>query len=118
VWARSSAVAHQRRSAARTAGGGTAHPRDRPRPGPHSSERIVVHRTRRLDPADVTSIDGIRVTTIARTTLDLAEQLNPRQRTTLIDQAEALGIFDLTELEATIAPRSREDPPRETFATI
>jgi predicted transcriptional regulator of viral defense system len=42
------------------------------RPGPHSSERIVVHRTRRLDPADVTSIDGIRVTTIARTTLDLA----------------------------------------------
>jgi hypothetical protein len=68
------------------------------RPGPHSTERIVVHRTRRLDPADVTSIDGIRVTTIARTTLDLAEQLNPRQLTTLIDQAEALRIFDLTEL--------------------
>jgi superoxide dismutase, Fe-Mn family len=94
------------------------------RPGPHSSERIVVHRTRRLDPADVTSIDGIRVTTIARTTLDLAEQLNLRQLATLIDQAEALRIFDLTGLEATIArnpgrerPRPRRpghrDPPRD-----
>ena len=38
-----------------------------PRSGPHSRPGIVVHRTRRLDPEDITTIDGIRVTTIART---------------------------------------------------
>ena len=71
---------------------------------------IVVHRTRRLDPEDVTTIDGIRVTTVARTILDLAEILNPRQLTTLIDRAEALRVFDLAELEATIA----RNPGRKT----
>jgi predicted transcriptional regulator of viral defense system len=81
-----------------------------PRSGPHSRPGIVVHRTRRLDPEDVTTIDGIRVTTIARTILDLAEVLNPRQLTTLIDRAEALRVFDLDELEATIA----RNPGRKT----
>ncbi len=81
-----------------------------PRSGPHSRPGLVVHRTRRLDPEDVTTIDGIRVTTIARTILDLAEVLNPRQLTTLIDRAEALRVFDLAELEATIA----RNPGRKT----
>ena len=81
-----------------------------PRSGAHSRPGIVVHRTRRLAPEDVTTIDGIRVTTIARTILDLAEVLNPRQLTTLLDRAEALRVFDLAELEATIA----RNPGRKT----
>ena len=68
-------------------------------------------RTRRLDPEDITTIDGIRVTTIARTILDLAEVLNLRQLTTRIDRAEALKVFDLAELEATIA---RNPGPKTT----
>jgi hypothetical protein len=77
-----------------------------PRAGPHSRPGIIVHRSRRLDPKDVT-----RVTTIARTILDLAEVLNARQVTAL-NHADALGVFDLTDLEATIV----RNPGRRTTA--
>jgi very-short-patch-repair endonuclease len=71
--------------------------------GSHSQPGITVHRVRRLAPEDVTIVDGIPVTTVARTILDLAEQLTPRGLANLLERAEHLQVFDLGELRATIA---------------
>jgi hypothetical protein len=57
---------------------------------------IQMHRTRMLDPRDFTVVEGIRVTTVARTLLDLAAVLRPSDLVVAIDRAERLGIFDLT----------------------
>jgi Protein of unknown function (DUF559) len=56
---------------------------------------IRVHRTRMLDPRDFTVLDGIPVTTVARTILDLAAILRPQDLETVIDRAERQGLFDL-----------------------
>jgi very-short-patch-repair endonuclease len=73
-----------------------------PRGGPHTGDGITVHRTRRLDPADVTAIEGIAVTTVARTALDLAEHSNPRMLMALLERADELELFDLREITACI----------------
>jgi very-short-patch-repair endonuclease len=80
-----------------------------PRTGPHSRPGLVVHRSRRLDPADLTDVDGIPVTTIARTTLDLAAVLLPRQLAVLLDRQEAQRVLDIAALEATIARNPGRD---------
>jgi hypothetical protein len=66
----------------------------RPRPG------IDVHRVRRLHPDDVTVHDGLPVTTVARTLLDLAEVVRPREIERAFDEAERLRLLDLVALEA------------------
>ncbi|MCW3005811.1 MAG: hypothetical protein JWP17_437 [Solirubrobacterales bacterium] len=63
---------------------------------------LHVHRSR-LDPVDVTTLDGIPITTLARTLLDLAEVLPLEQRVAAIDRAEKLRLFDLRAIDATIA---------------
>ena len=57
---------------------------------------IRIHRTRMLDPQDFTVIDGIPVTSVARTLLDLAGVLRPGDLEVAIDRAERSGLFDLT----------------------
>ena len=52
---------------------------------------------RHLDPRDVTVVRGIPVTTVARTLVDLADVLTPHQLAKVIDEADYLGLFDLTE---------------------
>jgi hypothetical protein len=49
-----------------------------------------------LDPQDLTTLDGIPVTSVARTLLDLAAVLRPGDLDVAIDRAERLRIFDLT----------------------
>jgi very-short-patch-repair endonuclease len=66
----------------------------------------VLHQVRRLDPRDVTIKDGIPVTTVARTLLDLAEVLHPRQLERALEEAERLRRFDLRSIED-VARRSR-----------
>jgi very-short-patch-repair endonuclease len=56
---------------------------------------IRVHRTRMLDLQDFTVLDGIPVTTVARTLLDLAAILPPPDLEVVIDRAERQGLFDL-----------------------
>lgn len=56
---------------------------------------ITTHPTRMLDPRDFTVEHGIRVTTIARTLLDLAAVLAPNDLLVAIDRAERLRILDL-----------------------
>jgi hypothetical protein len=56
---------------------------------------VTVHRTRVLAPQDVTVRDGIPVTSVARTLLDLAAVLKPSDLEVAVDRAERLGLFDL-----------------------
>ena len=57
---------------------------------------ITIHRTRMLEPRDVTSRYGIPVTSVARTLLDLAAVVRTPELLNAIDRAERLGLFDLT----------------------
>jgi hypothetical protein len=55
-----------------------------------------MHRTRALDPEDITVKDGIPVTTVARTLLDLSAVLTPDDLEAAVDRAERLALFGLT----------------------
>jgi hypothetical protein len=61
---------------------------------------LRVHRPRRLDPEDVTLVDGIPVTTVARTIVDLAASLSLERLTLIWDAAERRCVFDLNDLRA------------------
>lgn len=62
---------------------------------------VVVHRTAYLVPADVTVVDGIRVTTLARTLLDASAVVRDGIGT-MITRAEQADLFDLAAIEAAI----------------
>jgi len=65
---------------------------------PHGGRRTEgarVYRTRMLDPRDFTTEDGIPVTSVARTLLDLGAVLRPQDLVKALDRAERLRIFDL-----------------------
>jgi hypothetical protein len=57
---------------------------------------IKVHTTRMLAPQDFTVHDGIPVTSVARTLLDLSAVVKAPDLATAIDRAERSRIFDLT----------------------
>lgn len=81
---------------------------------------IVVYRTTHLDPADTTVVDGIPVTTFARTALDLAATLQHGLEKFLV-RAEQRDLFDLRAIEAAAAraPRHRGIKPlRATIAAM
>jgi hypothetical protein len=56
---------------------------------------VQVYRTRMLAPQDFTKKDGVPVTSLARTLLDLSAVVNAPDLATAIDRAERLRIFDL-----------------------
>jgi hypothetical protein len=66
-----------------------------PRPG---RRPFVVHRAD-LAPADLTRRDGIPVTSLSRTVLDVAVTSRPRTVRRHIQLADDLGVFDLREME-------------------
>jgi very-short-patch-repair endonuclease len=65
----------------------------KPKPG------IVVHRSRVLHPDDRTIVDGIPVTSVARTLVDLADVGSDSLLAAAVNEAEVLRVFDLRELE-------------------
>ena len=67
--------------------------------GRASKKGVRVHRVRSLHPDDVTVVDGIPVTSVARTLFDIARTEPPRQLRYALDQAERLRLLDLRELE-------------------
>jgi predicted transcriptional regulator of viral defense system len=69
----------------------------RPRPG------IDVHASTTLEPADVTTVDGIPCTTLPRTLLDLAEVVDERAVEKAVNQAEVLRKFDLRTVEEVLS---------------
>jgi very-short-patch-repair endonuclease len=60
-----------------------------------------------LHPEDVTTHDGIPVTSVTRTILDLAAHLNHDALTRLIEEADRRDLFDLAALDRAIARRPR-----------
>jgi hypothetical protein len=57
---------------------------------------VRIYRTRMLHPQDFTLVEGIPVTSVARTLLDLAAVLRPPDLEVVLDRAERSGLFDLT----------------------
>ena len=73
---------------------------------PEGHPGIVLHRSRRIHAEDRASPEGIPVTSVARTLLDLAETVPRRRLDRALEQSERLGLFDLRAVERLIA-RSR-----------
>src|SRR4051794_4415022 len=72
----------------------------RPRKGPRG---VHVHHVRSLHPEDVAELDGIPVTSLARTLLDCAEVLPQWQVIRMIEEAERRQGFDLRAVERLMA---------------
>ncbi len=72
----------------------------------HSRQGIVAH-TAALHPEDVTRRDGLPVTSVPRTILDLAAKTHPDRIGRLIEDAVRAGVFDLRALERAIARSPR-----------
>ena len=63
---------------------------------------LLVHRARRLDPDDVTERDGIPVTTVARTLLDLTDILPEDRILRAMREAEFKRVLDHDSLDAAV----------------
>ena len=64
-----------------------------------STRRIRVHGRRRLDPQDVTTLDGIPVTTVSRTLVDLAVIVAADALHKALSEAERQRILDVKGIE-------------------
>jgi predicted transcriptional regulator of viral defense system len=69
-------------------------------------EGVVVHLTRRLRDADWTRVDGIPVTSAARTLVDFAGVARPGELIPAIEQAQRLRLFDMRAIDEVLG-RSR-----------
>src|SRR5205085_3454209 len=80
-----------------------------PRSGRSGRPGIDVDRPRHLHPEDVTVIDRIPCTTVARILIDLGEVVRRTEVERAIEQTEKLRLFDLRAVEACIerAPSRR-----------
>jgi very-short-patch-repair endonuclease len=72
------------------------------RAGRKRRRRLLVHRSIRLTAEEVVTREGIPVTTVARTLLDLADVLPAQALKRAIDEAEYRGRFDLASLHAVV----------------
>jgi very-short-patch-repair endonuclease len=72
-------------------------------PGPRVARSgIAVHRSRLIHPEDRTAVDGLPVTSVARTIVDLADVMNDRQLERVVRRAEILRVFDLKQIDQTL----------------
>jgi predicted transcriptional regulator of viral defense system len=60
---------------------------------------ITAHTSATLLPRDITTVEGIPTTTLARTLLDLAEVVTPRRLERAIEQAEVIRQLDMRAIE-------------------
>jgi hypothetical protein len=64
---------------------------------------VRIHRTRRLEDEDWKTVEGIPVTAIARTLLDMAAAVRFERLEKLVERAEERGLFDLRQMEDLLA---------------
>jgi len=76
-----------------------------------SKPGIEVHRSVTLTAEDITRVDGIPCTTVARTLVDLGDVVSRRAVEKAVEQAEILQLFDLNAVEQAI---ERAGPRRGT----
>jgi hypothetical protein len=74
-----------------------------PSPCARARPTIDVHTSLTLEPADITTVDGIPCTTVARTLVDLGDVVSPRAVEQAVDQAEVLRVFDGKAVHETLA---------------
>src|SRR5207302_9603016 len=79
-----------------------------------SRDGILIHRSKTLNAEDVTVVDGIPCTTVARTQFDLAEVVTRRELERVFDQAEVMEVFDLRALQDQL----RRNPTRPAAAIV
>jgi hypothetical protein len=80
---------------------------------------IRVHRPERLTSDEVTTLDGLPITTPARTLLDLAASgLRGRELEAVLDRAELLRLLDFGELAGLLARRPRRAGAPAISATL
>jgi predicted transcriptional regulator of viral defense system len=78
---------------------------------------VDAHQSRTLTAADITTVDAIPTTTVARTALDLAAVVRRRAVERALDQAEMLAVFDLNALTDQLA-RNPHHPGAPTLGAI
>jgi predicted transcriptional regulator of viral defense system len=71
----------------------------------HRRRGIVAHRSRTLEPSDVTLRERIRVTTVVRTLIDISRS---KQIERAVNEADRLGLIDPEHLRRAIATRGQE----------
>jgi predicted transcriptional regulator of viral defense system len=75
---------------------------------------INVHRSTTLTSEDITYVDNIPCTTVARTVLDLADQISRRGLERTFDQAEIEGALNIRAVEDQV----RRNPTRKAAKTV
>jgi putative AbiEi antitoxin of type IV toxin-antitoxin system/uncharacterized protein DUF559 len=60
---------------------------------------LRVHRSTTLGPGEMTVVRGIPITTPARTIIDIARRLRPRELEHIVDLADQRGLIDFADLE-------------------
>lgn len=81
-----------------TVPGSAADPRDL-----NALDGIIVHRVPNLHPDDLTIIDGVPVTSIARTLVDLAEDTSKGELRAIFRSARERGLLDIGAVRAAAA---------------
>ena len=74
-----------------------------PRRSGSSRPGIRLHRVRKMHPHDLAARDGIPVTSVARTLLDLAEIVDRRGLERMLEEAERTRLLDLRAVEQACA---------------
>ena len=80
-----------------------------------STAKIRVHRG--LQPQDLTTIDDLPLTTVARTLVDLTATLTPHQTERVVHRAEHLRLLDTRSLDEQLA-RAQGRPTRTLRAAV
>ena len=83
-------------------------------------DRIEARRMR-LDRSEWMTLDGLRLTTPARTVVDMAGELSPREMRRLVERAQDLNRFDPTGIEAVLHRNQRRPgcrPLRDLIALL
>jgi very-short-patch-repair endonuclease len=89
-----------------------------PRGGGRSRGKVRVHQTRQLHPNDVTVLDGIPVTSLARTLLDVAASEKPDRIELAIEQAEKLKLIDARAIDEALERSPRHTGRRPLSAAL
>ena len=74
-----------------------------PRSPATAPEGVVVHRVPELHPDDVTTVDGIPVTSVSRTLIDLAEAMDREELRATFLRAREMGLLDMGAVHASRA---------------
>jgi very-short-patch-repair endonuclease len=85
-----------------------------PASGRRASAAIQVHNVRGLDSRDLTRLNGIPVTSVDRTLLDLAELASPQELRLALEAADRRELLDGREVDAVIA----RNPGRHGIARL